>query len=867
MKPSRLPSPAPGHRSSPALARAALALLALAVAPALALAPAPARAERPLYPLAGESPTLGVHLPTPSLVGGTDPAGIELNPASTAFLDSWAFMYHHAELKQSGRIDGNGDAFLMATPLPFFSSVVFGIGLQWLRPADAIGYADYFKLSFSGAYRLSGSLSTGFAIHTFIAPDDPGGLHHLTTLDLGLTLRPFEWLAAGAVVHDVTGPRWQGLPIQRVYDLELAVRPLRSNRLELGVGLAIGERRGDLDPHFRIETEPVRGFQLFGDLRLVTRDFYRDGGSFTDVRGTVGFGFSLEHIGVAVSTVAARTLDPGPGALAAEPARSSFHGIEATLRLQGSRRTPLVELGKKLLYVKLDAELSQRKLIELVGLLRRLEERDDFKGLYLELDGLVGGWAQMQELRAWVHRLRGKGKRVIAFLRQASQREYYLAAAADRVLVDPAGGVDLKGMAMRSMYFRGTFDLLGVSPQFVRIAEFKSAPEAYTRKGSTPAAREVSRAIFDELLGQLSSDLGRDRKKSAAEVRRLMDAGPYLPPRALAAGLVDEVIEAGEVKTAVERATGAALVRTDALRRAPERWPVGPGIAVIVVDGDIVKGKSSQIPLLGRRLEGDETIVKALAWARGSSSVRAIVIRVNSPGGSAWASDRMWREVMRTRGVKPVIVSMSDLAASGGYYIACAGDRVFAEPATLTGSIGIFTGKFDVSGLLKKIGVSTEVLASEGKHAMLDSFERSYTEEERSFVLSQLQYYYRQFLAAVSKGRNLTQDRVHEVARGRVWLGAQARGRGLVDEQGGLIEAIEEAKRRAGIPLARPTRLFVVPEETPGLLGRLVGMLTSAQASASLPEAVRDALKGIFPVLLRARSGEPLARMPFELTF
>jgi protease-4 len=209
---------------------------------------------------------------------------------------------------------------------------------------------------------------------------------------------------------------------------------------------------------------------------------------------------------------------------------------------------------------------------------------------------------------------------------------------------------------------------------------------------------------------------------------------------------------------------------------------------------------------------------------------------------------------------------MGDMAASGGYYVAAGGERIYAQPGTLTGSIGIFSGKFDVSALMRRLGISSEAISA-GKRALMDNFDRPYTAEERSFVLEQLQYYYRAFLAAVSAGRHMTQDQVHAVGRGRVWTGGQARAQRLVDAEGGLVDALEEARRLAGIDADRPLREVVLPEEQKGLIGRALDLLGGHATAGQelLPRALVGAARGILPVLLRARAGEPLARVPYHI--
>jgi len=835
----------------------------------LLLAPS-AVADRPVRPLGGEPPTAGIRLDAPSLVGDRDPAGVEVNPASIGLLPSWALMVRHTELSKKGRFGGGGDALLFGTPLPYVSALALGAGFQWLRPTDAIGYADSVKLSLALAMRLTGVLSIGLGYHGFISDDD-SALNGLQTLDVGLTLRPFEWLGAGLVVRDLTTPVYDGLPLQRVYDLEIVGRPLASDRLELGAGLRIGERRGDFDPYFRIEVEPRTGLRLTAGVEVVPRDFYRTGETTHDVRAVVGFGINLEQVGLAFSTFLGRQMDLASGSfatdepLATDEARGVFQGAGVTLRLQGARQTPLFNMRKKILHLELGQDLSQQRWIEIVQQLREVERRADLHGVLLEIDGLQCGWAQAQELRQWIHRLRKAGKQSYAYVRAPSDREYYVAAAADSVMLDPGGGVRLDGMAFRSLFFRGLLDLVGVNPQFVRVAEFKSAPETFTRRAASGPAREVRRSLLDDLFQQVLHDLAHDRQLTAVQMRKIIDEGPFTPPLALKARLVDRLVEPEGVKARVAKLSGGGQVITHrTLSRLRRRWPVGPAIAVVLVEGDIVRGKSIQIPLLGRRMAGDETIVETLSWARSHDDVKAVVLRVNSPGGSAMASDTIWRAVERTRKAKPVIVTMGDMAASGGYYVSAGADRIFAQPATITGSIGIFSGKFDLSGLMKRLGIGIDV-ESRGKRATMEDFERPYTEEERGFILSRLQYFYRAFLKAVGQGRKMTMDQVHKVARGRVWTGRQALGRGLVDAHGGLIDAIEEAQKRAGLALDRPVRIYSLPTVKKGLLARLLSLVARPPGDLGLPDAALRALRALPSVLLRARSGEPLARIPYSV--
>jgi protease-4 len=348
-------------------------------------------------------------------------------------------------------------------------------------------------------------------------------------------------------------------------------------------------------------------------------------------------------------------------------------------------------------------------------------------------------------------------------------------------------------------------------------------------------------------------------------MRDIIDQGPFTPPQAFKLGLVDQLVSPNEIDQFIENINHSQLVPINQIQFSPNRWEGGPAIAIIIVEGDIVRGKSMTVPLLGYKLVGDETIAESLTWARMNNEIKGIVIRVNSPGGSAMASDHLWREVKRTQAVKPVVISMGDMAASGGYFISCSADRVFAQPSTITGSIGIFTGKFDLGGLLKHldIGVDTD---SRGKHAAMEGFERPYTEEEQAFILSKLQHYYHMFLKAVSQGRKMSIKTVEEVSKGRVWTGRQALGKGLIDDFGGLIEAIEDVKVRARLSPQRPIRLYVLPKKEEGILSRAVSLLkTDHQNRLFEIKPIRDILEDVPPVLLHETSGEPLARIPYRI--
>ena len=346
----------------------------------------------------------------------------------------------------------------------------------------------------------------------------------------------------------------------------------------------------------------------------------------------------------------------------------------------------------------------------------------------------------------------------------------------------------------------------------------------------------------------------------------LIDAGPYTAgDLAGDPKLVDAVAAPDKVAQLVASEMGQILPVDVPPTERPDRWQ-RPTIAVIYVDGDITDGASKSIPFLGQSLAGSETLVAAISAARADPRIGAIILRIDSPGGSALASELISREVFATRGVKPIVCSMSDLAASGGYFVAAGCDLIFAEPMTITGSIGIFYGKFDIAGLVGKLGVTVDI-TKRGKRADLESMFRPYTDDERAMLKGQLRYMYGRFVGAVAEGRAMTKDAVDAVGRGHVWTGDQARPIKLVDRFGGLNDALDEAKRRIGLPPAADVELVELPNLPASVLaaiGSLLGVTSEPPLGIADLPVVRQLLQDV-PASVLVAPGVPQARLPFEL--
>lgn len=502
-----------------------------------------------------------------------------------------------------------------------------------------------------------------------------------------------------------------------------------------------------------------------------------------------------------------------------------------------------------------------------VETLRKAKVDRRINGIVLMPTGANGLWGKIQEIREAILDFRQSRKLVVAYLEYGGEQEYYLASACDKVFLTPSSPLDLSGLAMYELFFRGTLDKIGTYPDMLHIGDYKTAANTFTERTYTAAHREMAESLTADLYEQLVRGIAEGRHKSAAEVRAILDRGPLLPEEAVRLGLVDDVAYEDQIDDKVSFG-GARLKRleSDQYRRVSgyslglER---GPKIAVIYAEGTIATGQSSSD--VGSSIVGSQTMAEYIRKARADRSIKAIILRVDSPGGSAIASDVIWREVMISRASKPIVASMSDVAASGGYYIAMPAHVIVSQPGTLTGSIGVVMGKFAVGGTLDKLGVNLEA-TSRGKYAEIYSPVRPFTPEERVKMEEGMQATYDMFVEKVAQSRRTTPERIDTIAQGRVWTGHQAKQLGLVDELGGLQRALAIAKERAKIDPKTDVELVVFPPKRTFydlVSSAPFGDSTGPAALLSLVRpAERRAMLQLSAPLRLFRSGEPLALMP-----
>ena len=491
------------------------------------------------------------------------------------------------------------------------------------------------------------------------------------------------------------------------------------------------------------------------------------------------------------------------------------------------------------------AILARRRpvLRDLVATLRRASTDPRVRGLVAKVGSGGIGLARVQEIRDAVIAFRRSGKPAVAWAETFGEFgpgtvTYYLATAFGEIWLQPSGDLGLTGVASEVSFLRGALDKAGVTPQIAQRHEYKNAANRFTEHDFTPAHREAAERLVTSVWEQVVAGVAEARGLDPQVVRATAERGPLGGEQAVEAGLIDRLGYRDEVYDAIRDQVGPDtrllyLSRyhapgTERARRLST--PSRPVVALIHGTGQIRQGRSGRGPT-GTWM-GSDTICATIRSAVRDERVRAIVFRVDSPGGSYVASDSVWREVVLARRAgTPVVVSMGDVAGSGGYFVSMAADAIVAQPGTLTGSIGVFAGKPVLRGLLERFGVERATVAT-GDHADMFSTGRPFTDQEWALINGWLDRVYDDFTAKVAEGRGMTREQVHEVARGRVWTGADAVDRGLVDELGGLNRAIELACDRADLPAGREPRIRVLPRFSP--LDRMLPPQSSEDPGAAV---------------------------------
>jgi protease-4 len=735
---------------------------------------------------ANESPTLGFRAPFYSVAFSDDASALMFNPAGLGWKRGSQFLYLHSYSDSTFKGD-NGIFFSFGNAAFAAEWLGYEKDIRYRKYTLALGFEIMPRLYFGSSYSWFGSKIEEY--------DD------LSSWRVGLLARPCPYFSLGAVARDLNQPTFFGEKIEVGYDLGIAIRPF-TDRVTFFADASMEDKEKFEDGEFRYgaQVEILDGLILSGDV---------------DNDGNFGVNLRLNFPNTALGSYNYYDKD------------AEFRKGVAYLNLSGDRYQTVMQKKNRYLEVRLSGDISEEKtksifgprektMLDIIKSLEKAKEDKSIQGMVLRIESLDVGWAKLQEIREAVLDFKASGKKVICFMEFAEDKEYYLATAGDKIVMLPGGYLLVNGLASEVTFIKGTLEKLGIKADLEHIGDYKSASDLLTRESMSDAHREVVNSLLDDLYTQFTEGIAASRGWSLSEVKSKIDSGPYTPSEALKANLVDTLAyydDWEKIAVKMEGKKPCKISEKEYVERKEYKysWAIPPKIAIVYGTGAIFSGESGSDILFGKTM-GSETIARAIKKAREDGSIKAVIFRVNSPGGSGDASDVIWHEVVRTKKKKPIIVSMSDVAGSGGYYVACAGDTILAMPGTYTGSIGVVTGKLDLSGLYDKIGFTKETV-KRGKYADFYSMSRGFDEEEKKVVKRQIREFYADFVNKVAEGRGKSYDEIDEIARGRVWTGNQGIENGLVDELGGLKKAIQIAKQKAGIPEEKEVELVLLPEK------------------------------------------------------
>lgn len=822
------------------LAAAAL----VAAGDARASEPFPPRAERILSP--GRS------------VAGEDSAeALVLNPANLGYLPGPELRWTGVRCPETRRV-ACGHAVDLATPLLWGLST--GLRLDYVMPPggpQGAGFPyngiDYTWLTWGLGYRLSPRLSIGASLQWSYSSNPY--TNDLFGISAGLSYRPNTHFGFALVAHDFNGPSLQPLPpngypvLDRTYVAGMAFRPTGTRAAELGVEVRYFDGADQWRPR------GVLGFDVPGVGRIRGDVEMAELGS--DARRGV-----LATVGAEIYFNA---FSAGGGALFGSAlGRESAIGQYATAAITGYQSPVGVPRSEKAVYVRLESTPGTRSHVRLLRRLWKMAEDKEIVAVTMVIRSEPAtSYAHAEELADAFRVLRARGKKVICSFEDAGAKALYACASANRIVVNPAGGIRYSGIKTTHIYLAGLLSKIGVKAEFVRIGAHKTAPEQFMNEH----ASDVARADQEDLLRQHEAVFARNmalyRNIPEDRFRAISAKGPFVASEARDAKLVDGYAFDDELERVTRDVVGrkVSYQKYSDEKVAPKYFGPRGRVAILYIDGDMVDGRSRTIPLVDMKLVGSYTIAETVKRLREDAGVKAVVLRVETPGGSSMAADVMWRELKKLGEKKPLIVSMGSIAASGGYYVSAPAKTIFALPLTITGSIGIFYGKADLSGLLSKLGVNVEVRKTT-ERADAESLFRGFTPDERFELERKVRQFYDVFLDRVAQGRRMTKDEVDAVGQGRVWAGQQALDRRLVDRMGGLRHALEAARQAANLPEDAPI------EEHPPVKTSLVEYalgLAGLRASApfgveNVPVQVREVVRGVAPLAIYGQ-GQAMARM------
>lgn len=700
---------------------------------------------------AASPPKVNTYLPSNSVAMTDDSLSTYFNPAGLG--NNRPLNLYYLRTYQS---DISGDDAL------FISTPGGGFGMEFVTTPNEI---DFTRYSASGGYHFGSGFYFG-TNYSWINSDDRN-YDRFKSLSVGLMYRR-RYFSIGAIGRDLNRPKLYNYKFGRTYDIGVAFRP-GTWRTTFSLDLQKTQGISGIDLSYGLEIRPIR--------ELMLRSTYNSNNTF-DIR----FGINLGNFGIGTANNFDENRNTNDGV-------AYFHYSAAALTKPIFRKQKIIDLDMN----------------KLEPVLRIAKWDEDVAGVLIRINGSNFGMGKLQEIRDAIIEFKESGRYAICHITDCSTGEYIIASVCDAILIHPSAEIRLIGLRMESTFYKGTLDKLGIQANLEHVGEYKAALESFTRDKMSNKNRENKISILDDLYDQLSSDIATARGWKQEHVKSLIDKAPFTAKQAYKHKIVDELIYEDQILKVAKELSGRELKIVpvnEYIKRGitSEDWIIPkPKIAIIEAEGMMLTGESFTDPFTGTMVMGAHTIARAIRHTSKDDSIRAVVLRINSGGGLVLAADIIWRELILLIKEKPLIVSMADVAASGGYYIAAPADTIIAEPGTITGSIGVIGGKYSLKGLYNKLGITKEII-TRGAHANFYSDYSDYPPEEQEIVLNQINEIYDDFITKVAYGRKqLTKKDVDTVGRGRVWTGRQAKENGLVDQLGGLDLALSIAQERAGL--------------------------------------------------------------------
>jgi protease-4 len=780
--------------------------------------------------LANADPSRGVTLLPDSLAFADESTALTYNPAGLGRVGDWNLIYVHERSQTRGLV---GNALFGATSLG--NTFGLGVGVNALA-----GGGDLTKLSVGASFgpqAFSGGVSANWLVN--------GAARGLFVVDLGLQSRPARWLSFGATVRNVNAPtHGSGLVLPREWGLGVGVRPFHEH-VTLGVDWYFPEQRlvEQSRLQYTAKATIVRGLRVSAG---VSHGFTAG----TPLAFHAGLGVDLENVGYTQGFGTA-----GGG-----------FDFQFMGRVSGSKYGSIVPT-KKLAVISVDdigseggltlgsllGVAAEDRYVRFLRFLDRAAKDPELAGVLIKIEGAGVGLARADEVRAGIEKLRASGKKVYAYILSAGDAEYLMASACDGIFSAGEAMFIVDGLRSSVVYFGGAAEQLGIGVDVARVGAYKSFPDQFTRTGMSDEHKETLNAFLDTADALLTERVTTRRNLTPEAWKAGLDEGIKPPRRAVELRQIDEVVTPQQLderlKNALPDVRATKAYRPFDLRDT--RWGSRRRIAIVPVLGSITGGKNQSSPVTGA-ISGAESFIEALAEAAADPDVKAIVLRVDSGGGDGLASDLMYRAVLEAKKKKPVVASMGDAAASGGYYVAMGADEIWANPTTLTGSIGVFYAKPAIKGFANKYGVTQESIVRGKLAGVADLFD-PWTDEQRAAAQRWIDDFYDTFITEVAASRKMKKEDVDAVARGRVWSGKDAKAKGLVDQLGGLMDAVQAAKVKGGIAADDDDFQLSIVQASGSLVGSLLGLAAPSvleqpvPTQTPLPEALAPVLKQLGP--------------------